>query len=132
MTRFNVGFVIFPNLTQLDFTGPLQVLNRLPGSQTHIAAKLRVTRCMSDLLAERDDLPRTLRRPLVRFVRGGTEVNLVILDLPLGQEDGLDLRDCKDKHVILRVGHRLDGDNGAGADMGVSVRPSVVLNLTFL
>jgi hypothetical protein len=63
---------------------------------------------------------------------GGTEVNLVILDLPLGQEDGLDLRDCKDKHVILRVGHRLDGDNGAGADMGVSVRPSVVSNLTFL
>jgi cyclohexyl-isocyanide hydratase len=38
---FNVGFAIFPNLTQLDFTGPLQVLNRLPGSQTHIVAKSR-------------------------------------------------------------------------------------------
>ena len=25
MPRFNVGFVIFPDLTQLDFTGPLQV-----------------------------------------------------------------------------------------------------------
>lgn len=34
-----VGFVIFPHLTQLDFTGPLQVLHRLPGSQTHIVAK---------------------------------------------------------------------------------------------
>lgn len=39
MSGFAVGFVIFPNLTQLDFTGPLQVLNRLPNSQTHIVAK---------------------------------------------------------------------------------------------
>lgn len=34
-----IGFVIFPNLTQLDFTGPLEVLARLPGASTHIAAK---------------------------------------------------------------------------------------------
>jgi cyclohexyl-isocyanide hydratase len=39
MATFNVGFVIFPNLTQLDFTGPLQVLNRVPQSATHIVAK---------------------------------------------------------------------------------------------
>ena len=39
MPDFNIGFVIFPNLTQLDFTGPLQVLNRLPDSKTHIVAK---------------------------------------------------------------------------------------------
>src|SRR5215831_4287474 len=36
---FNVGFVLFPNVTQLDLTGPLQVLHRLPESRTHIAAK---------------------------------------------------------------------------------------------
>jgi cyclohexyl-isocyanide hydratase len=36
---FNIGFVIFPNLTQLDFTGPLQVLSRLSQSVTHIVAK---------------------------------------------------------------------------------------------
>jgi cyclohexyl-isocyanide hydratase len=34
-----IGFLLFPNLTQLDFTGPLQVLHRLPGSQTHLVAK---------------------------------------------------------------------------------------------
>jgi cyclohexyl-isocyanide hydratase len=39
MANFNVGFVIFPDLTQLDFTGPLQVLARLPQSTTHIIAK---------------------------------------------------------------------------------------------
>jgi cyclohexyl-isocyanide hydratase len=39
MSNFNVGFIIFPNLTQLDFTGPLEVLARLPQSTTHIVAK---------------------------------------------------------------------------------------------
>jgi cyclohexyl-isocyanide hydratase len=39
MSNFNVGFVIFPDLTQLDFTGPLQVLARMPQSTTHIIAK---------------------------------------------------------------------------------------------
>src|SRR5690242_571069 len=39
MPLFNIGFVIFPDLTQLDFTGPLQVLSRLPQSVIHIVAK---------------------------------------------------------------------------------------------
>ena len=39
MPLFNVGFVIFPDLTLLDFTGPLQVLSRLPQSATYIVAK---------------------------------------------------------------------------------------------
>src|SRR5262245_10199912 len=44
MTSFEVGFVIFPNLTQLDFTGPLQVLARIPQSTIHIVAA-RSNRC---------------------------------------------------------------------------------------
>src|SRR6516225_9433720 len=39
MPPFNIGFVIFPQLTQLDFTGPQQVLARLPDSTMHIVAK---------------------------------------------------------------------------------------------
>jgi cyclohexyl-isocyanide hydratase len=39
MTKFNIGFVIFPDVTQLDFTAPLQVLNRVPNARTHIVAK---------------------------------------------------------------------------------------------
>jgi cyclohexyl-isocyanide hydratase len=39
MPLLNVGFVIFPQLTQLDFTGPQQVLARLPQSAMHIVAK---------------------------------------------------------------------------------------------
>jgi cyclohexyl-isocyanide hydratase len=39
MPLFNIGFVIFRDVTQLDFTGPLQVLSRLPQSAIHIIAK---------------------------------------------------------------------------------------------
>src|SRR3954471_15368861 len=39
MPLFNIGFVIFPDVTQLDFDGPLQVLSALPQSTTHIIAK---------------------------------------------------------------------------------------------
>ncbi|MFZ5619039.1 MAG: DJ-1/PfpI family protein, partial [Pseudomonadota bacterium] len=35
----NIAFVLFPNLTQLDFTGPLQVLSRVPGARVHLVAK---------------------------------------------------------------------------------------------
>lgn len=37
--KFVIAFVLFPNLTQLDFTGPLQVLSRLPGAEVHLVAK---------------------------------------------------------------------------------------------
>lgn len=53
MPAFNTGFLIFPHLTQLDFTGPLQVLARLPQSKVHIVAKLRApvpSDCGLDLL----------------------------------------------------------------------------------
>ena len=34
-----VGFLLFDDITQLDFTGPLQVLSRLPGAQLYLIAK---------------------------------------------------------------------------------------------
>ena len=36
--KLTIAFVLFPNLTQLDFTGPLQVLSRLPGAEVHLVA----------------------------------------------------------------------------------------------
>jgi cyclohexyl-isocyanide hydratase len=35
---FHIVFVLFDNVTQLDFTGPAQFLSRLPGAQVHVAA----------------------------------------------------------------------------------------------
>lgn len=37
-TPFHIVFVLFDNVTQLDFTGPAQFLSRLPGAQVHVAA----------------------------------------------------------------------------------------------
>src|SRR5262249_26250757 len=51
MSDFNIGFVIFPGITQLDFTAPYEVLSRLgtpaaisipskfPHAKTHVIAK---------------------------------------------------------------------------------------------
>jgi cyclohexyl-isocyanide hydratase len=36
-----IGFVVFPELTQLDFSGPYEVLWRLPGAQCHLVAHAR-------------------------------------------------------------------------------------------
>jgi two-component system OmpR family response regulator len=54
---------------------------------------------------------------------GGTEVSLVILDLRLGQEDGLDLlrevRSSSDVPVIIITGHRRDDiDRVVGLELG--------------
>ncbi len=36
---FKIGFLIFPDVTQLDFTGPAQVLARMSGAQVHVVAE---------------------------------------------------------------------------------------------
>jgi cyclohexyl-isocyanide hydratase len=37
--RLQSGLLLFPNLTQLDLTGPYEVLSRLPGAETLLLAK---------------------------------------------------------------------------------------------
>lgn len=36
--KFRIGFILFHDLTQLDFTGPLQVLHRVPDAEVHLVA----------------------------------------------------------------------------------------------
>ncbi|MCR5877066.1 DJ-1/PfpI family protein [Phenylobacterium sp. J367] len=38
MAAFHVVFPLYPGVTHLDFTGPHQVLSRLPGAQVHVAS----------------------------------------------------------------------------------------------
>ena len=62
------------------------------------------------------------RREMINQL-GSTEVNLVILDLRLGQEDGLDLlrevRSSSDVPVIITTGHRRDDiDRVVGLELG--------------
>lgn len=36
---FHIGFLLWPGLTQLDMTGPAQVLSRMPGAELHFVWK---------------------------------------------------------------------------------------------
>lgn len=36
---FSIGFLLFPRLTQLDMTGPYEILSRMPGATIHLVAK---------------------------------------------------------------------------------------------
>lgn len=38
-TPLQIGLVLFPKVTQLDFTGPLQVFAQVPGAQVHLIWK---------------------------------------------------------------------------------------------
>src|SRR3954453_7006246 len=38
-TPLQIGLVLFPKVTQLDFTGPLQVFSSLPGAKVHLVWK---------------------------------------------------------------------------------------------
>jgi len=38
-TPFRVGFLLFPDITQLDMTGPYEVLTKLPGAEVHLIWK---------------------------------------------------------------------------------------------
>jgi len=37
--RFRIVFILYPRLTQLDFTGPYEVLARMPGAEVVVASK---------------------------------------------------------------------------------------------
>lgn len=38
-STLHIGFLVFPQITQLDFTGPLQVFSRVPGAKIHLVWK---------------------------------------------------------------------------------------------
>jgi cyclohexyl-isocyanide hydratase len=40
-TQRHIGFLLFPQVTQLDLTGPAQILGRIPGARVHLIWKTR-------------------------------------------------------------------------------------------
>ena len=51
MSDFSVGFVIFPGITQLDFTGPFEVLSRL-GTPPSISAPSKFSQSRTHVVAK--------------------------------------------------------------------------------
>lgn len=81
MAKYQVGMIIFPGMTNLDFVGPLEVLARMPNTEVHILAK--------DLSAIETDLGYSVsptmkigqEPPLdLIFIGGGAGINALLED----------------------------------------------------
>jgi len=81
MPSLHVGFLAFPRLTQLDLTGPWEVLARVPGAELHLLARERgpiaaeggLTLLPTGALQDAPPLD-------VVVVPGGTGVNAILED----------------------------------------------------
>ncbi len=80
-TPFRIGFLLFPRLTQLDLTGPYEILSRLPGAELHLVAKtLDPVRSDKGLAIVPSDTLDTCPALDLVCVPGGIGVNDVITD----------------------------------------------------
>ena len=78
---FRAGFLLFPRLTQLDLTGPYQVLASLPGAETHLIWKTREPVAAEHGLAIVPTTTFADCPPLdLICVPGGTGVNAILSD----------------------------------------------------
>ena len=80
-TPFRIGFLLFPRLTQLDLTGPYEILARLPGAELHLVAKtLEPVRSDKGLAILPTDTLETCPPLDLVCVPGGIGVNDVLTD----------------------------------------------------
>ena len=85
-TAFRAGFLLFPQLTQLDLTGPYEVLAELPGAELHLIWKTRAPVMSSRGLAIVPTTTFADCPPLdLICVPGGSGVNAI-----LGDRESLD------------------------------------------
>jgi cyclohexyl-isocyanide hydratase len=80
---FRIGFVLFPGLTQLDLTGPYEVLTRLPGAAIHLVWKdLAPVRSDRGLTIVPTDIFETCPTLDLICVPGGPGINDLLTDEP--------------------------------------------------
>ena len=79
-----VGIVLFPNVTQLDVTGPYEIFARLPAAQVYLVAPTLAPVRSEHGLTIAPDVTFDAAPPLdVICVPGGIGVNVAMEDLPL-------------------------------------------------
>jgi cyclohexyl-isocyanide hydratase len=77
----NIGLLLFPAMTQLDATGPYEVLSRLPGARVHLIAKTSAPAASEQGLAIVPTATFAETPPLdLVCVPGGTGVNALLED----------------------------------------------------
>lgn len=76
-----IGFLLFPNITQLDLTGPFEVLSMLPGAQMHLVWKDREpVRAGSGLILQPTDTYSDCPQLDLICVPGGSGMNALLTD----------------------------------------------------
>ena len=76
-----IGFLLFPNVTQLDLTGPYEVLSMMPGAVMHLIGATLAPVTASGGLTLRPTTTYDLCPPLdVVCVPGGTGMNALLTD----------------------------------------------------
>jgi len=98
---FHVVFLIFDEITQLDFSGPAQVLCRIPGAVVHTAAKA-VKPIATD--SGYSILPSTSRQSV--RVSPSTLTATGAISSPFEEQRRLLFRTFLPTHVELRAHHR--------------------------
>ena len=84
VTPLVIGLVIFPDLTQLDLTGPFELLSRLPGTDVQlVAATMNPVRSETGLGLLPTHTFATASPPAVLFVPGGPGVGAAMQDVEL-------------------------------------------------
>lgn len=81
MSTFQIGMVIFPGMTSLDFAGPLDVFARLPDTQVHVLAK-ELAPVVTDIGLQQLPTLRLADAPALDllFIGGGPGVNALMED----------------------------------------------------
>jgi transcriptional regulator GlxA family with amidase domain len=75
-----IAFVIYPDFTALDLTGPYEVLSRWPGAEVHfVASTIDPVRCDRGLTVLPTDTPATIEQPDL-IVVPGSERPLPVLE----------------------------------------------------
>src|SRR5512139_3039798 len=79
----HVNMIIFPNMTQLDFTGPYEVFSQMPRAQVHVVARsLEPVRSDHGLCFLPDTTFETALPADVICVGGGNGVDPLMEDAP--------------------------------------------------
>ena len=74
--RLQIGAVLFPHMDQADFTGPFEVLSRLPNSQFHVLAKEKMPiRDAKNLILTPEETLQDAPQLDLLLVPGGAGVN---------------------------------------------------------
>lgn len=76
-----IGFLLFPDITQLDLTGPYEVLSMLPGAQMHLVWKdTKPLRAGSGLILQPTDTFAECPQLDIVCVPGGSGMNALLND----------------------------------------------------